>query len=232
MISDFLADRGASRTNTETVRCLAPISKTTTLQSPFLGLAVAADDPFSDNNLNKQAAGTNQDSDRSTAVGDDQAVQGGVNDAEDNDGNVNSQGAIASDGGDVANGASKVDSDRNNDTGGTGAFSPGDGDVKRNDFNASTGDGNSTADGDVEDNDEHTAVMTPAAPAPSRPVTAMSNATIGTPPPATVTAPPTAISTTTTTSAATGTTPPATATRRTMATTAITNTATSATSTS
>src|SRR5688572_16104867 len=40
------------------------------------GIAVATDDPelLSDNNLNKEAAGTNQESDRSNAAGDDQAV--------------------------------------------------------------------------------------------------------------------------------------------------------------
>ena len=40
------------------------------------GVAVATDDPelLSDNNLNKDAAGTNQESDRSNAAGDDQAV--------------------------------------------------------------------------------------------------------------------------------------------------------------
>ena len=40
------------------------------------GVAVATDDPelLSDNNLNKEAAGTNQESDRSNAAGDDQAI--------------------------------------------------------------------------------------------------------------------------------------------------------------
>src|SRR5688572_21216525 len=57
------------------------------------GVAVATDDPelLSDNNLNKNAAGTNQESDRSNAAGDDQAVgtraQADTEDSASGDGN-------------------------------------------------------------------------------------------------------------------------------------------------
>jgi hypothetical protein len=111
------------------------------------GVAVATDDPelLSDNNLNKEAKGTNQESDRSNAAGDDQAIDHSA--ADDSVADTSGGSTVNNDGSDD-NG-----NNRNNDTA-SGPQSAADGDSKYNDLNASTGAGNSTADGNVNDQDD------------------------------------------------------------------------------
>jgi hypothetical protein len=136
------------------------------------GFALAADDPFSnndDNNLVKDSNATQNESNGSNNAGDDTTANGSVNDSDDSavnsagafvdnddnkDNNINSPGAVTTDGGKFVSGAG-ADSNKDNTTNGGGQFSTAYGDVKDNENNENGGGQFSSADGDVKDNENN-----------------------------------------------------------------------------